>query len=215
MPTSMTLATLFVWTVATVSPPLGEAGVPLGGLTVRLGAVRTWTSFDGKTPVVKADERWVSGAMRLVTFSDPFLGSSRLASGRRQMSQGEDSYVATLESFAKADVLSAEGRFCEVAVLLANPSTAPVMLSLADAAARTLDARLLLASGAPVPLRAFLVPGVGAADTSLVRSFEGKLAVALAPGEESWALLVFDVPAGQSQARLQLKKTATLPLRLP
>jgi hypothetical protein len=215
MAIATSLVTLFVWTMATASPPSGAAGVPLGGLMVRLGAVRTWTSFDGKTPVAKADERWVSGAMRLVTFSDPFLGSSRLASGKRQMSQGKDSYAATLESFAKADAPRAEGRFCEVAVLLVNRGTTPVTLSLADAAVSTLDARLMLTSGESVTPRAFLVPGVGAAATSLVRSFEGKLAVALAPGEESWALLVFDVPPGQSQARLQLKKTATLPLRLP
>ena len=223
-----TLAPVIVWTitgalVATAptaadpqeTAPAVVASVPLEGLTVRLGAVRTWASFDGKTPVVKADERWVSGAMRLVTFSDPIPGSGRLLSGTHQMSQGVDSYAATLESFARSAAPKPKGRFLEVTLLLANPGQAPVTVSLADKAARTLDARLLLAGSALVPLRAFLVPGVGAADTSLVKSFEGKLAVALRPGEESWALLVFDVPVAESQARLQLKRTATLSVRLP
>jgi hypothetical protein len=194
----------------------GTAAVAqLEGLTVKVASVRTWTSFDGKTPVLKRDERWTAGAMKIQTFTDPIYGASRLSSGTREMSQGKDRYAATLESFAVKGAPKAAGRYCEIAVVLTNGGAQAASVSWLDAASKTLDARLLLPAGTAVPLRAFLIPGVGAARTSLVKSFDGKLAMALAPGEETWALLVFDVPAGQSQARLQLKKAPPVSVSLP
>jgi hypothetical protein len=174
------------------------------GLTVKVASVRTWRDFDGTTPAQKGDERWVSGVMKLQT--DPTLGSSRLASGERQMSSGADGYKAQIRSFAAKDAPRPSGRFCEVIILISNPGPAPVTVEMLEA--KTIAAHLLPATGTPFDPRAFLIPGLAAADTSLVESFEGKLAVTLAPGEQTWMLLLFDVPVGQANARLQIKKAS-------
>jgi hypothetical protein len=201
---------------ADVAPnPPASVSFELEGLTAQVASIRTWTAFDGKLPAVKSAEHWVSGAMRLQTFDDPMLGSSRLSAGKREMSQGADRYAATIESFAVAGAPKATGRFSEIALVLANKGTKPVTVGPLNATAKTFDARLLAGAPAGLAPRAFLIPGLGSAKTSLAKSFEGKLAVTLGPGEQTWALLVFDVPAKQAQAKLQIKKGPALDVRLP
>jgi hypothetical protein len=203
------------WAAADIVTPPRGATTDIEGLTIESRWARTWKAFDGKVPTFDGAERWVSGEMTIEAVRDPAIAGSALTSGTREMSRGADHYAAAVEGFSGKDAPKATGRFVEVGLWFSNGGTATHTVSLLDATSKTIDARLVLASGTPVPPVAFLIPGVGVAKTSLLRSFDGKLAVTLAPGQLTWAILVFDVPAAQKPGKLQLKNGPTVDVRLP
>jgi hypothetical protein len=64
-------------------------------------------------------------------------------------------------------------------------------------------------------MKAFLIPGLNIAPISLAVSWEGKLGFELSPGEETWLLIVFDVPEKYNSAHFQLKESTPVSIHLP
>ena len=163
--------------------------VSLGpGITTTIKSVRTWAIFDANKPVDASHEFWVTG-----------------------------NYSINVACFAPSEgivVEKATGRFLELQVWFTNKGQKEATLDFITNEGTELDARLLFDQGKTAKVRAFLIPGLGIAPISLVTFWKGNLGIKLNPGQETWLLLVFDIPADIKTAKLQIKNLTPIPIIL-
>ncbi len=188
---------------ADVAPPPAPK-IVLEGIIVQLASAGTWSIYR-ELPRMKNDERWMCGSIRIQSASDPAAAGAPMSEGTRELRQGEERCAATIESFAGA---AAQKELREYLLTFENRSKQPVTLSLLDAASGRIDMRVVPVpkdDGPPVRPRAFLIPGLAVASTSFVKSFDGPLAAQLAPGEKTWALVVFEAASSSGLVQLHVK----------
>jgi hypothetical protein len=183
-----------------VSPAAEKAGeqaaVPEGsasleqGVVWSVGSVRTWESFDGRAPSEDQYQKWASDT---------------------RFSRTEHRYTP--------DQRVADGKFTEILIWFDGRGTERAKVDLIPAGGSALDVRLLYVKGGnaeSATVKAFVIPGTGSASNSMMtETWEGNLNFGLEPEERTWILLLFDVPADVSAARLQLKSAEPLPVEIP
>lgn len=223
---------LFFFCLATLITSMGEScyaqdkqgsysTISLGqGVTAAIKSIRTWESFDNSLigtsgELGKSYEHWLSGGLAIKRLGDL---DSKILSGKREVSQGASSYTMNVSRFAPYNGeagVKASGRFCELLLWFTNKGKQQSTIWFHNKGQNGLDAQLLLTGQDTIGVQAFLMPGLGVAPISLVTSWKGQLGIKLNPGEETWLLLVFDVPHKYSSARFQLKNTSPFVVRLP
>ncbi len=174
----------------------GPVTVPEGSISLEqgvvwsVGSVRTWETFDGRTPAEDPHQKWAS-----------------------------DTGITRNDYRYTPDQRMAEGKFAEVLVWFDSRGTEGAKVDLIPAGGTALDVRLLYVkdgNAESAPVKAFVIPGTGsAANRLMTETWEGNLNFSLEPQERTWILLLFDVPTDVSAARLQLKSAAPLPVEIP
>jgi hypothetical protein len=130
-------------------------------------------------------------------------------SGRSQSDQKKEVFateVTNFIAFSDQPGQGPRGEFWQVLVGLKNAGRSSETLVLHEAGAGTLDAALRPRGGSELAPAGFLVPGMRLGRIALLTSWKGKLAARLAAGEETWLLLLFDVPRVTQEAMLSIGK---------
>lgn len=159
------------------------------GVVCTVESVRTWESFDGKAPEEGPYQKWKS-----------------------------DSAVSYASHRYSPDYRTPEGKFVEILVWFDAEGAEDAKVHLIPGADDTLeafDARLAYGEGQSCPIKAFAIPGTGVVkNNGLLETWDGNLNFGLAPGERTWILLLFDIPADVSEAIFQLKSAEPLPINI-
>lgn len=75
-----------------------------------------------------------------------------------------------------------------------------------------MDSHLIL-NKQKIYAKAFLIPGLEIAYISLVTAWEGQLGFVLKQGEQTWLLIIFDVPEEHKSALFQLKNVSPVSIK--
>jgi len=159
------------------------------GVVCTVESVRTWESFDGQAPEEGPYQKWKS-----------------------------DSAVSYASHRYSPDYRTPEGKYVEILIWFDAEGTEDAKVHLIPGADDTLeafDARLTYGAEQNSPIKAFAIPGTGVvANNGLLETWEGNLHFGLSSGERTWILLLFDIPADVSEAKLQLKSAEPLPVSI-
>ena len=159
------------------------------GVTCSIESVRTWESFDGKAPEEGPYQKWKS-----------------------------DTTISYASHRYSPDYRTPEGKYVEVLVWFDAKGAEDAKVHLipdADDTLEAFDARLTYAAGES-PVKAFAIPGTGVvSNNGLLETWEGNLHFGLEPGEQTWILLLFDIPTEVSEAKFQLKSAEPFTINIP
>ncbi len=184
LPQMKKLFTILFVVVATVTTAYAQTGILEQGVVDTVTSVRVWQTFDGAAPAHEAYQKWATGG--------PY-------------SMETHRYTP--------DVWPASGQFVEMQVWLTNDGSEKAKIDMALDGVKGLQCKLLYGNGQSADVNGFLIAGLSyERERCLVTSWEGNLYFTLEPGEKTWMMLVFDVPAGVTSGRLQIREYAPIPV---
>jgi len=178
------------------------------GIEVQMIIGRFWNAFDGKLPEIKNASHWFLGNSQL-----DLGGSEEVIPPGGKLVEGcfknEDSTEVMLFSkFGPAEdkeAHKATGSFYEIPIYFSNNSNDTNTITLSKEDNKTLDAQLILEDKKVLSPVAFRIPGFfPIEERSLFTAFESKLILSLPPKNQTWLLLVFDIPEDTKTAQLNL-----------
>jgi len=173
--------------IAVISTSYAQSEILEQDVTYTLASVRTWTSFDGNAPADEPYENWAAGGP----------------------------YKNSFHRFT-ADQKVAQGKFVEFLIWFDNKGTEDNSIEMIHSGDSIPDCQLLYGQNQHTIPNAFLIPGLGIAkDKCLIEIWNGILKFNLKSKEKTWLLLLFDVPNNVSEAKLQLKATTPVSVKIP
>ena len=157
------------------------------GVVYSVESVRTWASFDGKTPAEKPYEKW--------RYNGPF-------------SRNEHRYTS--------DQRTPEGKFVEIVVWFENKGEEEASIDMIYDESDSMDCGLLYGNKQTATVKAFVIPGTGIArNRMMTEKWKGSMGFRLKPEEKTWILLLFDIPVDASDVKLQMKKSTPVSITIP
>jgi hypothetical protein len=178
------------------------------GIEVQTVIGRFYDAFDGNFPEINNAAHWY------LEKSNLDMGESEkvIPPGGKLVEgcfKNEDSTEFMLFSkFGPAEDEEAykpENSFYEIPIYFSNSSNDTNKITLSKGDNKTLNVQLILENNKAFSPVAFRIPGFSPIDErSLFTSFQGKLSLSLPPKNQSWLLLVFDIPEDIKKAKLNL-----------
>jgi hypothetical protein len=180
----------------------------LDGIEVKTVTGRFYDAFDGNLPSIDNAAHWYLGnsILDLDNSKEVIPPGGKLVEGSFK---NEDSTEFMLFSkFGPAEdeeAYKAKGSFYEIPLYFSNNSNDTNTLTLSKEENKTLNVQLVLENKEIFSPVAFRIPGFFPIDErSLFTSFEGKLSLSLPPKNQTWLLLIFDIPEDIKTANLAL-----------
>ena len=180
----------------------------IDGIEVKTVIGRFYDAFDGKLPSIDNAAHWYLGnsILDLDDSKDVIPPGGKLVEG---CFKNEDSTEFMLFSkFGPAEdeeAYKAKGSFYEIPLYFSNNSNDTNNITLSKEENKTLNVQLVSENKEVFSPVAFRIPGFFPIDErSLFTSFEGSLSMSLPPKNQTWLLLVFDIPEDIKTANLAL-----------
>jgi hypothetical protein len=129
---------------------------------------------------------------------------------------GEEVYSMVYENFNPSDFkegIRPSGKFLELLLWFTNAGKKESVVWFNTKDENLMDSHLILNSQT-IYAKAFLIPGVEIAYISLVTEWEGQLGFVLKQGEQTWLLLIFDIPEEHKSIQFQLKDASPVSIKV-